>query len=119
MLGLEEAFTVNGGVFFKVNDDQYVEFSPGAADGFELQSFSLLTDGPESTLRDPGGNEIRFVHYGPGSKQAEYRGKALGARRVSDHLQHIGLPADDNQAFQAFYKGKLGFRELFRGGPND
>jgi catechol 2,3-dioxygenase-like lactoylglutathione lyase family enzyme len=55
----------------------------------------------------------------PGSQEAEHRSKALGARRVSDHLQHIGLAADNEAAYMALYRDKLDFRELFRGGPTD
>src|SRR5262249_51639934 len=70
-------------------------------------------------VKDPDQIEIRFVRYTPGSQQTEHRGKALGSRRVSDHLQHIGLAADNEAAYMALYRDKLDFRELFRGGPTD
>jgi catechol 2,3-dioxygenase-like lactoylglutathione lyase family enzyme len=148
VLGLEEAFDLKDSsgaiqsVFFKVNDDQYLEFSPGAAETFHLEHVSILTAdlkkmgailetrglAPGEPARSADGNtylaikdsdqiEIRFVRYMPGSQQTEHRGKALGARRVSDHLQHIGLASDNEAASMALYRDKLDFRELFRGGP--
>ncbi len=147
--GLEEAFDIkdaSGAVrsaFFKINDEQYLEFSPASVDGFRLDHFSLLTsdlkgaaaalrqrgvepgtvrasaDGaPYFAIRDPEQNEIRFVHYAGGSQEAGLRGKALGVRRVSISLQHMGIPADNHDADFAFYTEKLGFHDLFLGGPN-
>src|ERR1022692_2093829 len=49
LLGLEEAFDLkdsSGAVtsaFFKINDDQYLEFSPGGMEDFHLEHFTLLT----------------------------------------------------------------------------
>jgi catechol 2,3-dioxygenase-like lactoylglutathione lyase family enzyme len=148
ILGLDEAFDLRDAsgaiqsVFFKVNDDQYLEFSPGATENFHLEHVSILTadlkkmgamletrqlaagkaarsaDGNTYlAIQDPEQIEIRFVRYMPGSQQTEHRGKALGSRRVSDRLQHIGLACDDEAACMALYSDKLGFRELFRGGP--
>src|SRR5438477_10744023 len=105
ILGLEEAFDLEdaGGktqaAFFKVNDDQYLEFSPGDIENFRLDRVTLLatdlqsvavalkkqgiatsepaktSDGNESfTVRDPDRLEIRFIRYLPGSNQAEERG---------------------------------------------
>ena len=148
ILGLEEAFLLKdaGGtiqsVFFKINDDQYLEFSPGAPQNFQLDHVSLLTadlekarawlqergispgtvasspDGnPYFAVKDPDQTEIRFVRYLPGSPQAKHRGKPATDKRVSDHLQHVGLAADQEPASLAFYGQKLGFREFNRGGP--
>ena len=149
MLGLDEAFTIKDSsgalqsVFFKVNDDQYLEFSPGAAENFQMEHVSLLTpdlkkagamlqklgitpgrvaksaDGNSYfAIKEPDQPEIHCVRYMPGSKQTELRGKALGPGRVSDHLQHVGLAADNEAASMALFRDKLGMRELFRGGPN-
>src|SRR5579864_4811121 len=49
ILGLEEAFDLTDSsgaiqsLFFKVNDDQYLEFSPGTAENFHLEHVSILT----------------------------------------------------------------------------
>lgn len=150
ILGLEEAFDLkdaSGAVasaFFKVNDEQYVEFQPASVENFQLMHFSVLTPDLQQAaaelrkrgvepgaiatsadgnayfaVKDPEGAEIHFVRFVPGSRQTELRGKALGARRISERLQHIGLPCDHHEADFAFYTEKLGFHELFRGGPND
>ena len=99
ILGLEEAFDLKDSsgalqsVFFKVNDDQYLEFAPGAADNFHLEHVSILTadlkkmrtiletcwlapgkpaqsaDGNTYlAIKDPDQIEIRFVRYMPGSQ---------------------------------------------------
>src|SRR5438477_191847 len=116
ILGLEEAFDLKDSAgkaqsaFFKVNDDQYLEFSPGEVENFRLDRVTLLAtdlqrvaaalkkqgisagepaksaDGNESfTIRDPDRTEIRFIRYLPGSKQSEHRGKGLSDKRITDH----------------------------------
>ena len=142
ILGLEEAFDLkdsNGvvqSIFFKVNDDQYLEFSSGAAEKFQLEHLSILSadlkksaamlskegiiagkitrsgDGNRFfTIKDPDQVEIDFVEYVPGSQQVEHRGKSNG-NAVSDHLQHVGLAPSDNAATLAFYRDKLGFQQF-------
>jgi catechol 2,3-dioxygenase-like lactoylglutathione lyase family enzyme len=143
VLGLEEAFDLKDSsgavrsVFFKANDDQYLEFSPGAPDGFRLEHISLLTSNlramaaylrergitPGKTakspdgntyfaIQDPNQNEIDFVHNEPGSQESRHRGKAPGGRYLTYHLQHIGIAADDKDALLAFYRDKLGLQEF-------
>lgn len=146
VLGLEQAFDVKDSagktqsLYFKVNDDQYLEFSPGDVENFRLDRVTLLTlnlqnaaaalkkqgitasdpakgpDGNESiTIRDPDRTEIRFVRYLPGSNQFEHRGKGLSNKRVSDHFHHVGLAADNEAASMAIFKDALGMREFSRG----
>jgi catechol 2,3-dioxygenase-like lactoylglutathione lyase family enzyme len=148
VLGYSEAFDVKDAagksqsIFFKVNDDQYLEFAPGDVDGFRLDRVSLLTDdlkavatalnrqgittaeeakGPDGTeffsIRDPDRTEFRFVNYGPGSKQAESRGKNLSDKRVSTHFHHVGLAANNEVASMSIFKDALGMKEFSRG-PN-
>jgi catechol 2,3-dioxygenase-like lactoylglutathione lyase family enzyme len=142
ILGLEEAFDLkdsNGvvqSIFFKVNDDQYLEFSSGAPEKFQLEHLSLLSpdlkksaallskqgivagkttrsgDGNRFfSIKDPDQVEIDFVEYMPGSKQVKHRGKSNG-NAVSDHLQHVGLAPSDNDATLKFYRDKLGFQQF-------
>jgi catechol 2,3-dioxygenase-like lactoylglutathione lyase family enzyme len=142
ILGLEEAFDLkdsNGvvqSIFFKVNDDQYLEFSSGAPEKFQLEHLSFLSsdlkksaailskegiiaekitqsgDGNRFfTIKDPDQVEIDFVEYMPGSKQVEHRGK-MKVNAVSDHLQHVGLAPSDNDATLKFYRDKLGFQQF-------
>ena len=137
ILGLEEAFDLKDSkgvvqsIFFKVNDDQYLEFSSGAAEKFQLEHVSILSadlkksaailskqgihagkisrsgDGNRFfAINDPDQVEIDFVQYMPGSQEAKHRGKMNG-NAVSDHLQHVGLAPSDNDATLKFYRDKL------------
>jgi catechol 2,3-dioxygenase-like lactoylglutathione lyase family enzyme len=146
LLGFEVAFDLKDAsgnmksVFFKVNDDQYLEFSPGEVDGFRLDRLTLLSsdlekarsvltkrgimagetakaaDGTEYfTVRDPDRMAIRFIGYGPGSRQAELRGKALSDRRVTSHLHHVALAADNEVASMGLFKEALAMPEFSRG----
>jgi lactoylglutathione lyase len=146
LLGFEEAFDLKdasgkpNSVFFKVNDDQYLEYAPGDVDGFRLDRLMLLApdlqrtrtaltkrgisvsetakapDGTEYvTVRDPDRMEIRFVNYVPGSRQAELRGKQLTDLPITSHLHHVALAADNEAASMALFKDTLGMTELSRG----
>ncbi len=142
IFGLEEAFELknsNGAVqsiFFKVNDDQYLEFSSGAPEKFQLEHVSILSSDLKKSaallskqgiiagkitrsgdgnrffaIKDPDQVEIDFVQYLPGSQQVKHRGKMNG-NAVSDHLQHVGLAPSENEATLAFYRDKLGFTQF-------
>jgi catechol 2,3-dioxygenase-like lactoylglutathione lyase family enzyme len=142
IVGLEEAFDLkdsNGvvqSIFFKVNDDQYLEFSSGAPEKFQLEHLSILSPDLKKSadllskegiiagkitrsgdgnrffaIKDPDQVEIDFVEYMPGSQQVKHRGKSNG-NAVSDHLQHVGLAPSDNDATLTFYRDKLGFQQF-------
>lgn len=146
ILGLEEAFSLkhsDGNVqtlYFKVNDDQYLDFSPGDVEGFRLDRVTLLvrdlegarallnkrgisanerrkgSDGSEYfTLHDPDRMEVRFVSYIPGSRQAALHGQKLGEPRITSHLHHVALAADNEAASMALFKEALGMTEFTRG----
>lgn len=130
--------------FFKVNDRQYVEITPDLPPGENVRLTRIgiettdvnalhrllaerglapprVTGDPDGnrsfTLRDPDGHALRFVQYLPGSLHVKARGKFLGGRRVSDHLRHTGVTVADEARAMAFYRDKLGFVEIWRGGP--
>jgi len=142
VLGLAEAFTTSdsagrvASVFFKVNDDQYVEVVPGLAPGainrevrvtFQSSELTRLHDvyaarglNPTSIRRGADGNpifrvvgpdeaQLDFVQYVAGSKQTLARGKFLDSRRLSTHLQHVGIYTKNRDAVAPFYQDKLGF----------
>jgi catechol 2,3-dioxygenase-like lactoylglutathione lyase family enzyme len=142
VLGLPEAFTTSdssgraASVFFKVNDDQYIEVVPGLAPGatnrearitFQSTDLNRLHDlyaarglNPSSIGRGLDGNPVfhvvgpddatlDFVQYAPGSKQTLARGKFLDPRRVSTHLQHVGIYTKNRESVVPFYQDKLGF----------
>jgi catechol 2,3-dioxygenase-like lactoylglutathione lyase family enzyme len=142
LLGFQEAFTLKDGagriasVFFKVNDDQYVEVMPGLARGsinrqvrvsFQASDLSRLhaiysarglsptaiargSDGnPTFRVMGPDRAVLDFVQYVAGSQQTLARGKFLDPRRISTHLQHVGIYTKDRDSISSFYQDKLGF----------
>ena len=142
VLGFPEAFTLNdasgrvASVFFKVNDDQYVEVVPGLAPGgihrqvrvvFQSSDLNRLRaiyaerglnptaitrggDGnPVFRVNGPGDAVLDFVEYVPDSQQSRARGKFLDPRRLSTHLQHVGIYTKNRDAVVPFYQDKLGF----------
>jgi catechol 2,3-dioxygenase-like lactoylglutathione lyase family enzyme len=142
VLGFAEAFTLKdaagrvASVFFKVNDDQFVEVIPGLAPGgsnrqarvvFQSSDLNRLREiystrglSPSAISRGPDGNPVfriigpdaatlDFIQYVPGSQQALGRGKFLDARRLSTHLWHVGIYTKDRDSAMPFYGDKLGF----------
>jgi lactoylglutathione lyase len=154
VLGFSEAFSLRNtagevtSVFFKVNDDQYVEVAPDLTPGqirrqgrVVVQSSNVrrlheiyISRGvnPGPILTGPDGNpvfrvegpddaRIDFVEYVPGSQQTMARGRFLGPDRVSTHLWHVGIYMSDPAMRTAFYEQKLGLaggRDL-PGGRNE
>lgn len=144
VMGYQDAFQVNGAHYFKVNDEQFIEVSPGLKpdDSIWLTHYSLLTTdvktlrqmlvqrglapaavskGPDGTLlcslKDPDGQEIRFVEYVAGSMQAKCKGKFLDDRRISRRIVHFGVPVANVDTAMAFYRDKLGLEFMWHGGP--
>jgi catechol 2,3-dioxygenase-like lactoylglutathione lyase family enzyme len=152
VLGYQEAFAIkdeSGAVtmaFFKINDDQYIEISPGLKpdENDRMTHLALLTSDIEKlhralndlglsptaikpgrdgnrnfSVRDPDGHRLEFVQYMPGSWHTNARGKFMDSRRISTELRHIGISVKNLDAAMAFYRDKLGFQETWRGGPTD
>jgi len=142
VLGLAEAFTTTDAtqhatsVFFKVNDDQFVEVVSGLAPGainrqarvvFQSSDLNRLHDtyaarglNPTAIGRGADGNPVfrivgpdeaalDFIQYAPGSKQTLARGQFLDPRRISTHLQHVGIYTKNRDSVVPFYQDKLGF----------
>ena len=134
-------------VVFKVNDHQYIELSQSLANeaddkliqiGFETKDARKLRgylyekgltvpttldkdpDGNYSfVVKDPEGHNVEFVEYVKGSLHSRNFGKSVSSRRISDHMLHVGVHAKDAAAQDRFYKDILGFRFLWKGGPQD
>lgn len=148
LLGLEEAFDLKDAegrpqsAFFKVNDDQFLEFSPGDVENFRLDRVTLVASnlaavaaalrkqgipttepmlGPDGcecfSIHDPDRTEIRFVRYLAGSMQAASRDKGASDKRISDHFHHVGLAANNEVGSMAIFRDALGMKEFSRG-PN-
>jgi lactoylglutathione lyase len=54
-----------------------------------------------------------------GSLHSKNFGKSISSRRISDHMLHVGVHVKDSVAEDRFYKDILGFRFLWKGGPQD
>ena len=150
VLGFPEAFTVKspGGVtsvYFKVNDDQYIELvndiEPGelrrqarvifqsndlkklhaiyTARGLNPTPITNGADGnPVFRIIGLSGAKLDFIEYVPTSRQGQLRGKLLDPRRMSTKLWHVGIYTEDRAAVPGFYGEKLGFprgRDVGRG----
>ena len=142
VLGFPEAFTLKdarGGVasvFFKVNDDQFVEVVPGLVAGTSTRQVRVMFQSsdlnrlhaiytarglsPTAISKGPDGNPVfrvigpddatlDFIQYVAGSQQNATRGRLLDSRRLSTHLQHVGIYTRDRNSVASFYQDKLGF----------
>ncbi len=124
-------------VFEKINDRQYIELYSPSGDknyvyihdaGFETNDARGMRDHlaaigikvPEKVekdeagdlsfdITDPSGFTIRVVQYLPGSLTGKARGKAIGPKRISDHIDHIGLLMKDREETWKFYGDAFGF----------
>ena len=152
VLGFQEAFTLKdasgqvASVFFKVNDDQYIEVIPGLKPGemrriarVMVQSSDLeklhqiyterganptpIRRGPDGNpvfrIAAPSDHNIDFIQYVPGSQQTLARGKFLSPDRLSTHIWHVGLMTTDRDAIAPFYQGKLGLGRQLPGGRGE
>jgi len=152
-LGFAEPFHLNNPdgslelTFFKINDRQYIEVSPGLKDdaedrlmhiAFETSDVKKLRDYLASrgvaapaevakypdgnlsiTVQDPEGHRIEFVQYLPDSLQGRERGKWMPDTRISEHMIHTGFMVKDQAAEDRFFKDILGFDEMWHGGKTD
>jgi catechol 2,3-dioxygenase-like lactoylglutathione lyase family enzyme len=150
VLGFPEAFTLNSpsgvaSVYFKVNDDQYVEvvndIEPGELRRMARVMFqsddlkklhAIYTErglNPTPIVTGPDGNPVfrvigpsearlDFIEYVPTSREGQLRGTLLDPRRISTRLWHVGIYTQDRTASALFYGEKLGLprgRDVGRG----
>jgi lactoylglutathione lyase len=144
ILGLPETFDLKDSsgkvtsVYFKVNDEQYVEITPNLMPGdliregrVAFQSSDLeklhaiyvergvqpgnIEKGPDGNpvfrVIDPQGNALDFLQYVPGSQQSLARGKFLTDTRITTHILHVGIMMKDRTTGMPFYH-KLGLDNL-------
>ncbi len=152
VLGLDAAFNEPkpdgspGLVFYKINDDQYLEVSGGLPAGqdkrmshvaFQTSDIEKLhamleAKGLNPTaikfgkdknrnfgVLDAEGNRLEFTQYMPGSLHSEAIGKALSPNRISTHMLHAGIRVTNVDAALKFYRDQLGFQEIWRGGAQE
>lgn len=152
VLGLDAAFQEEkpdgspGLVFYKINDDQYLEVSGSLAAGqdrrmshvaFQTNDLDKLyamleAKGLQPTpikfgkdknrscgVRDSEGNRLEFTQYMPGSLHSNAIGKGLSPNRISTHMMHAGIYVTNVDAALKFYRDQLGFQETWRGGRTE
>jgi lactoylglutathione lyase len=128
--------------FIKINDYQYIEISPGLKpDEDRLSHISFFTDDAEAmrvylaskgvkvpervprgrsgnlnfNVTDPDGHTVEIVQYMSDGWSMREKGNYMPARRISQHIAHVGVIVGDAQASIRFYGGILGFQETWRG----
>ncbi|MBZ5595159.1 MAG: VOC family protein [Acidobacteriia bacterium] len=147
VLGLPRAFeTPDGTAFYKVSDEQYVEIDPGLKPDEDIRLSHIaiqttnirllrrmlhsrgiavgvpakdVTGDLSISLRAPEGTRLDFIENRAGSLESEARGKFLGAPRISDHLQHVGVIVDRAklESVLHFYRDAIGCKEFWRYEP--
>jgi catechol 2,3-dioxygenase-like lactoylglutathione lyase family enzyme len=131
--------------FIKVNDEHYVELfaAPPKNDG-RINHIAFYTDDAEGlrrqlaargaavpaavtkgrlgnwqyVLTDPDGHTVELVQYLPDGWTMREKGKFMPDTRISVRLGHIGVLVGALDASFDFYRGLLGFQEVWRGGGN-
>jgi len=132
--------------FIKINDFQYIElFTEKPRGDMMLNHISFYTENAEAmrgylaekgvkvpdkvgkgmtgnknyNIVDPDGNIVEIVEYQPDSWTALEKGNFLPSTRISDHIPHVGVLVGSVEAATNFYRGILGFEEIWRGGGGD
>mgnify|MGYP003296758548 FL=1 len=133
-------------MFVKINDRQYVEFTKDDEckewkyrhTAFEVEDIEAMriylrmmgVKVPDE-VSDPGfgfkcffikdfsGHDVEFVQYTDSGLLAEHKGQDMPDTRISDIMRHVGWLCDDFSKDLAFYSFILGFKEYWRGGPDD
>ncbi|MBQ0044801.1 MAG: VOC family protein [Bacteroidales bacterium] len=133
-------------MFVKINDRQYVEITKDdeckewkyrhtafEVDDIEAMRMYLRMMGVKvpDDIMDPGfgfkcffikdfsGHDVEFVQYIDSGLLAEHMGQDMPDTRISDLMRHVGWLCDDFSRDLAFYSFILGFKEFWRGGPDD
>jgi catechol 2,3-dioxygenase-like lactoylglutathione lyase family enzyme len=133
-------------VFIKINENQYLELTPGPAvrgDG-QLNHFSFYTEDAKAlrdylasrgvkvpdavgkgrignsnfNVTDPDGHVVEIYQYEPGSWTRREQGKFVPATRISTRAYHVGFLTGPLERAMGFYRDILGFQEIWRGSSN-
>lgn len=129
----------------KINDRQFVELFPERSEGTNrLYHFAIETDDaeamrvyleskgykvPQTTpkgrtgnsnyfVTDPNGVICEIVQYEPEGMTVKNFGDDMPDTRISARMSHAGFMTPDLDKAVEFYVDVLGFREVWRGGPN-
>jgi len=66
-------------------------------------------------ISDPDGHTVEIVRYGFDGLTMINRGKFMPDTRISTHMPHVGILVGNLDAAETFYRGILGFKEIWRG----
>ena len=66
-------------------------------------------------VADPDGHTVEIVQYMPDGWSRREQGKFMTDRRISDRMVHVGIIVNALQPAMDFYRGILGFEEIWRG----
>jgi catechol 2,3-dioxygenase-like lactoylglutathione lyase family enzyme len=141
VLGFQQAFDQKDAsgkttlAVFKINEDEFLEFSPGIPAGTtdRFTHIAFLTDKLEGlreaavslglhppelrtgrdrtrnfSVKDPDGHRVEFVEYEPDSMHAQARGKFADDRRVSKSLVRVGVAVGERNRATTFFRDTLG-----------
>src|SRR4051812_23372022 len=147
-LGFQEPYDLRNAdgslnmTFFKVNEEQYIEVSPGLQpERDRLNHIAMVTDDAAAlreylaargvkvpaavnkvrigntafNVTDPDGHTLEFTQYEPGGLTRRGAGKFAGDERISTRIMHVGILVGDAQASEKFYGDVLGLKEFWRG----
>jgi len=160
LLGFEEAITVSkegtaalksgqapdrvSGVFFKVNNRQYIVVMPESSPAEpRFVRYAVETDDAEAMrlylkslgysvpakvgttptgdlafqMSDPDGNGIEIMQYTPSSLSVQSVGKYLGVNRLSDRIIHAGFSIAKPESTRFYLEG-FSVREFWRADPS-
>ncbi len=128
--------------FFKINENQYIEIFPGLKpEQDRLNHIAFQTDDAEAlraylgargvkvpdkvnkvrigntsfNVKDPDDHTVEFTQYEPGGWTRREQGKALGSKRISTRMMHVGIIVGDAPVATKFYTDVLGLTEFWRG----
>jgi catechol 2,3-dioxygenase-like lactoylglutathione lyase family enzyme len=131
--------------FIKINDQQYIElFADLPKNDGRLNHIAFYTNDAEGlrrligsrggtvpaearkgklgnsqyVLTDPDGHTVELLQYEPDGWTAREKGKFMPETRISHRIAHIGILVGGLDASFDFYRGLLGFQEIWRGGPS-
>jgi catechol 2,3-dioxygenase-like lactoylglutathione lyase family enzyme len=147
-LGFAEEYRLNNAkdgslsmVVFKVNDDQYIQLTPGLKEGedrlnhvafkvadAEAWRAYLAKQGIKTpakvgrgqhknanfTVKDPDKFTIEFTEDTPEGWTVRDKGKFMPDTRISDHISHAGVVVTDTPATLHFYGEILGLQQVRR-----
>jgi len=99
-----------------VTDDEAATRSRLAARGAKWMEAREAGGNPALVGADPEGRGLEIVEHAPNGWPRAFVSRSGGARAISTRIMHAGVLVGDLEAANAFYGGRLGLEETWRGG---